>query len=73
MEMKFFKQLGRFMMLGARYHAKWELDVSNRILGDRRRLFVLLLLMVPAVIGGIAFADDLPAMIGGKSTYSPAF
>jgi hypothetical protein len=71
--MQFFKQLGRFMMLGARYHAQWELDVSNRILGDRRRLLVLLLLMVPAVVGGIAFADDLPAMLGGKSSYSPAF
>jgi uncharacterized membrane protein YfcA len=73
MEMKFLKQLGRGMMLGAQAHARWELDVSNRILGDRRRLFVLLLLMVPAAIGGIAFADGLPEMIGGKSSYSPAF
>jgi len=71
--MKFFRELGRFMMAGARYHAQWELEVSNRIFGDRRRLFVLLLLMLPIVIGGIALADDLPAMLGGKSTYSPAF
>jgi hypothetical protein len=71
--MQFFKQLGRYMMLGARHHAQWELEVSNRIFGDRRRLFVLLLLMLPIVIGGIALADDLPAMIGGKSTFSPAF
>ena len=71
--MKFLRQLGRFMMVGARYHAQWELDVSNRIFGDRRRLFVLLLLLAPVVIGGIAFADDLPAMLGGKSSYSPAF
>jgi hypothetical protein len=60
-------------MAGARYHAQWELDVSNRIFGDRRRLFVLLLLLAPVVIGGIALADDLPAMLGGKSSYSPAF
>jgi hypothetical protein len=73
MEMKFLRELGRFMMAGARYHAQWELEVSNRIFRDRRRLFVLLLLMLPVVIGGIALADDLPAMIGGKSTYSPAF
>jgi uncharacterized protein len=72
-EMNFLKQLGRFMILGARHHAQWELDVSNRIMGDRRRLFALLLLTVPAVVGGIAFADDLPAMLGGKSSYSPAF
>jgi hypothetical protein len=73
MEMNFLKQLGRFMMAGARYHAQWELDVSNRILRDRRRLFVLLLLLAPVAIGGIALADDLPAMLGGKSSYSPAF
>jgi hypothetical protein len=73
MEMKFLRQLGGFMMAGARYHAQWELDVSNRIFGDRRRLFVLLLLLAPVVIGGIALADDLPAMLGGKSSYSPAF
>jgi uncharacterized membrane protein YfcA len=73
MEMNFLKQLGRFMMAGARYHAQWELEVSNRIFGSRRRLLVLLLLMLPIVIGGIALADDLPAMIGGKSTFSPAF
>jgi len=75
--MNFFKQLGNYMMLGARCQAQWELEVSNRIFGDRRRLFVLLLLMVPAVLGGIAFADEvsgaLPNMIGGKSSYSPAF
>jgi hypothetical protein len=71
--MNFFKQLGNYMMLGARCQAQWELEMSNRIFGDRRRLFVLLLLMLPIVIGGIALADDLPAMIGGKSTYSPAF
>jgi uncharacterized membrane protein YfcA len=75
--MNFFKQLGNYMMLGARCQAQWELEVSNRIFGDRRRLFVLLLLLVPAVLGGIAFADEvsgaLPNMIGGKSAYTPSF
>jgi uncharacterized protein len=77
MEMKFLRQLGRFMMAGACYHAQWELDVSNRILGDRRRLFVLLLLTVPAALIGIAFADQagdaLPKLLGGKEAYSPAY
>jgi uncharacterized protein len=77
MEMKFLRQLGRFMMTGARYQAQWELDVSNRILGDRRRLFVLLLLTVPAALIGIAFADQagdaLPKLLGGKEAYSPAY
>ena len=72
--MKFLKLLGQGMMLGARAHAQWEIEVSNRVFGDRKRLLVLMLLMVPAVVGGIAFADDRPAdMLGGKSAYSPAF
>jgi hypothetical protein len=65
------------MMMGAQAHARWELDVSNTILGDRRRIALLLILLVPAALGGIAFADELagvlPEMIGGKSSYSPAF
>jgi uncharacterized protein len=75
--MKFLKLLGQGMLLGARAHAQWEIDVSNRVFSDRKRLIVLMLLMVPAVVGGIAFADQvsdsLPAMIGGKSAYSPSF
>ena len=75
--MTFFKQLGRYMMLGAQAHARWELDVSNTILHDKKRVVVLILLMIPAIAGSIAFADQvgdaLPNMIGGKSAYSPSF
>jgi len=75
--MNFFKQLGNYMMLGARCQAQWELEMSNRILGDRRRLLVLLLLTVPAALIGIAFADQagdaLPQLLGGKEAYSPAY
>jgi len=75
--MNFFKQLGGFMMMGARAHAKWELNVSNTILGDRKRLLILGLLTIPAILGSIAFADQvggaLPELLGGKKAYSPAF
>jgi hypothetical protein len=75
--MNFFKQLGSFMMMGARAHAKWELNVSNTILGDRKRLLVLGLLTIPVILGSIAFADQvggaLPELLGGKKAYSPAF
>jgi len=75
--MNFFKQLGSFMMMGARAHAKWELDVSRTILGDKKRLIILGLLTIPAILGGIAFADQiggaLPELLGGKKAYSPAF
>jgi len=75
--MNFFKQLGCFMMMGARAHAKWELDVSSTILGDKKRLIILGLLTIPVILGGIAFADQiseaLPELLGGKKAYSPAF
>ncbi len=75
--MNFFKHLGKFMMMGARAHAKWELNVSNTILGDKKRLIILGLLTIPVILGGIAFADQvsgaLPELLGGKKAYSPAF
>jgi hypothetical protein len=65
------------MMMGARAHAKWELNVSNTILGDKKRLLVLGLLTIPVILGSIAFADQvggaLPELLGGKKAYSPAF
>ncbi len=75
--MGFFRQWGHFMMAAAQAHAKWELDVSRTILGDRKRLIILGLLLVPVMLGGVAFADQLgeamPQFLGGKKAYSPAF
>jgi len=75
--MKFFRQWGRFMMWGAQAHAKWELEMSNNILRDRKRLIILGLLSLPIIWGSIAFANDiggaLPELLGGKKAYSPAF
>ena len=75
--MSFLKQWGRFMMMGAKAHARWEINISNTILGDRRRLIILGLLTLPVILGGIAFAEQiggtLPEVLGGKKAYSPAF
>ncbi len=75
--MSFFRQFGDLMMMGARAHAKWEIETSQRIMGDRKRLVILGLLLIPILLGGIAFAADatgvLPAMLGGKTAYTPAF
>ncbi len=75
--MGFFGQWGRFMMAGARAHAQWEIGVSRTILGDKRRILLLILFTLPAIVGSIAFADQvgerLPEFLGGKSAYSPAF
>ncbi|MDY6972879.1 MAG: sulfite exporter TauE/SafE family protein [Thermodesulfobacteriota bacterium] len=75
--MNFFKQLGGFMMMGARAHARWELEMSSNIFADKKRLLILGLLAVPVLLGGIAFADQigeaLPKVLGGKKAYTPAF
>ena len=75
--MAFFKQLGAFMMAGAQAHARWEIDTSNTILKDRKRIFILLLLFIPIILGGMVWAEDaakaLPDIIGGKEAYNPAF
>ena len=74
---KFLGELGRFMMLGARAHAEWEINASKTILGDRKRMIVLGLLTIPIILGGVAFAEQiggaLPDVLGGKKAYSPAF
>ncbi|HSR35664.1 MAG TPA: sulfite exporter TauE/SafE family protein, partial [Desulfurivibrionaceae bacterium] len=75
--MKFFRQFHDLMLAGSRAYAAWEVDTSKRIMGDRKRLMLLGLLLIPIVLGGIAFADEvagtMPAMLGGKTAYAPAF
>jgi len=75
--MKFFKLWGKFMMAGAVAHAKWELDISNAVFKDKKRMFILGLLILPIILGGLAFAEQisgaLPDFLGGKKAYSPAF
>ena len=74
--MKFFRQLNQFMVAGAQAQAQWELEMSTNILKSRKRLLVLGLLLLPVIIGGICFADDvgsaLPSFLGGKSAYGPS-
>ncbi|MBN1831557.1 MAG: sulfite exporter TauE/SafE family protein [Deltaproteobacteria bacterium] len=75
--MRFFKEWGRFMMIGAKVHAEWEINASRTILGDRKRMIILGLMTIPVLLVGIAFAEEigsaLPEVLGGKKAYSPAF
>ena len=82
--MRFFEQWGRFMTSATQAHAAWELETSRRILGDPKRIVLLLLLLLPIFIFGPAVAaqvaeqaaaagDTLPDVLGGKKAYSPAF
>ena len=64
------------LCLGARSYAQWDISTSRRILRDKRRLAVLALLLLPVVLGGIAFAGEieeaLPSLLGSKQAYGPA-
>jgi uncharacterized protein len=75
--MNFFRQWGRFMMAGTRAFAEWEIHNADSILRDRKRLLLLGLMLIPILLGGIAFAEQiggaLPNLLGGKKAYSPAF
>ncbi|MBG0775208.1 MAG: sulfite exporter TauE/SafE family protein [Desulfovibrionaceae bacterium] len=62
------------LMQASREHAKWDYEASMTIMRSKKRLLILLCLAVPALIFAVALAGDtLPAMLGGKKAYTPAF
>ncbi len=72
--MKSLGTLYSMLMAGARAHARWDYETSMTILRSRKRLLLLGLLAMPALLFSIAYAADaLPSMLGGKTAYSPAF
>jgi len=75
--MNFVRKMGQMMYLGARAHADWEIQMASNILHSRKRLMVLGLLMLPILIFGVVFAEDvaseLPHYLGGKTALSPSF
>lgn len=75
--MHIFSRFGQFMMMGAMAHARWEIHVANTVWRSRKRMAILGLLTIPVLLGGIAFSEEvrgaLPAILGGKEAYSPAF
>jgi uncharacterized membrane protein YfcA len=75
--MKWLRLMYDGMMAGAQSYAQWDIDTSQRIVRDRRRMAILGLLLLPIAVIGLAFADDvgaaLPQIIGGKQAYGPAY
>ncbi len=74
--MTLLRQFYDLMIAGAQSYAQWDIDTSQRILHDRRRMAILGMLMLPIALIGVAFADQvgsaLPEIIGGKQAYGPA-
>jgi hypothetical protein len=51
-------------------HAKWDYEVSMSIIHNRKKMWILLLLLMPIVLVSWAGAGS---MLGGKTAYAPAF
>lgn len=67
-------RIGELLHLGLQAEAERELETSRLLLGPRR--WALLVALLPALAGfavEMALAADLPATIGGKQAYMPAF
>ena len=75
--MGWMRDVAGMMVEGSRHFARWELENARIIMGDRRRLALLGLLLLPAILGSVAFADEvsqaLPGFIGGKEAYGPSY
>ena len=63
---------GLFFAAGA--HARWEIEVADRVFRSRKRLLVLSGLLLAAVMPMLvapAFGESLPQILGGKRAYAP--
>ncbi|MDR2820203.1 MAG: sulfite exporter TauE/SafE family protein [Desulfovibrio sp.] len=66
------RQVGEWLMEGARAQARWEREVSFNIIHNRNRLIWLLLACLPLIVIPLAQAADVD-ILGGKTAYAPAF
>jgi len=63
------RKLYELMMAGAIYQAKWEKQMSDNIMKNKKRLLILIALLSPIVLVSFLGAADF---LGGKSAYAPS-
>jgi uncharacterized membrane protein YfcA len=68
--MRIFRDTYEFLKAASIAHAKWDYEVSMNILKNRKKMWILFLLLLPIVVVSFANAGG---MLGGKSAYAPAF
>ena len=71
--MRKWKTLYRMLVMASEAHARWEVEIAGNILKDKRKMWLLGLMGGSAVLITVAFAADLPTMLGGKEAYTPSF
>ncbi len=68
------RKIYSMLMAASAAHARWDYEQSMSILKSRKKVMLLLLLALPAILVSIACAGDvMPDILGGKKAYSPAF
>jgi uncharacterized protein len=66
------RQLFNMLKLAAEHHARWEIETSNNIVRNRKKLLLLLILCLP-ILGVYAYSWAAGDLLGGKTAYAPAF
>ena len=61
------------LQLAAVSQANWEREMAANVFRSKRRLIILALLLVPIALVTVVQAAGLPAVLGGKETYTPVF
>lgn len=67
------RNLYKLLMGAAVAQSKWEQNVTQRILKDKRKLLLLGLMLIPIFVVSVADARTLPTILGGKKAYAPVF
>jgi uncharacterized protein len=68
--MGFARSVYEFLKMSSLAHARWDYEVSMNIIKNRKKMWILLLMLVPILV--VSWADAAN-MLGGKTAYAPAF
>jgi len=60
------------MKMAAEHQARWEIEMSNNIVRNRKKLLLLLILCLP-ILGFYGLTWAASDLLGGKTAFAPAF
>jgi uncharacterized protein len=72
--MRWGRQLYQMFMTASMAHARWDYETSMSIIRDKRKMYLLGLMLLPAVLTTVVIAaPGLPEALGGYKAYNPAY
>ncbi|MBM4287959.1 MAG: sulfite exporter TauE/SafE family protein [Deltaproteobacteria bacterium] len=66
------QRLFSMLKMAAEHHARWEIEMSNNIVRNRKKLLLLLILCLP-ILGFWGYTWAAGDILGGKTAFAPAF